>query len=165
MIIDREMAWHQFAIAIDELEKAIILCPDGLWEGRLWEDEPDQWVAKGFGTFWYLVYHTLFWLDLYLTGAEEGFLPPAPFDLVEMQANETLPRTYGREELLNYLDHCRRRCEETILGLNEDGARRNCEFAWGRVPFGELLLYTMRHVQEHAAQLLLFLSQHGVRPA
>ncbi len=29
----------------------------------------------------------------------------------------------------------------------------------GEVPFGELLLYTMRHVQEHAAQLHLFLGQ------
>jgi hypothetical protein len=55
------------------------------------EDEPDQWVAKGFSTYWYLCYHTLFWLDLYLTGAEEGFTPPAPFNLVEMEANETLP--------------------------------------------------------------------------
>ena len=26
----------------------------------------------------------------------------------------------------------------------------------------ELQLYTMRHVQEHAAQLSLFLGQHGV---
>jgi len=29
----------------------------------------------------------------------------------------------------------------------------------------ELLLYTMRHVQEHAAQLCLFLGQHGVPDA
>jgi hypothetical protein len=26
----------------------------------------------------------------------------------------------------------------------------------------ELMLYTMRHVQEHAAQLSLFLDQHGI---
>jgi hypothetical protein len=165
MIINNEMAWRQFAFAIDDLEKAINYCPDELWEGRLWEDEPGQWVAKGFGTFWYLGYHALFWLDLYLTGSEEGFRPPAPFDLIEMQADETLPRTYHREELLDYVKHCRRRCEETILELSEGGARRMCEFAWGRVPFGELLLYTMRHVQEHAAQLHLFLSQRGANRA
>ena len=28
--------------------------------------------------------------------------------------------------------------------------------------FLELQLYTMRHVQEHAAQLSLFLGQHGI---
>jgi hypothetical protein len=61
-------------------------------------------VASGFSAFSYLCYHTLFWLDLYLTGAEEGFAPPAPFDLVEMEACEVLPRTYTREEPLDYLE-------------------------------------------------------------
>jgi hypothetical protein len=82
-------------------------CPDELWEKSLWEDQPDQWVAAGFSAFWYLGYHTLFWLDLYLTGAEEGFVPAEPFDLVEMDADEVLPRTYTREELLHYLEYCR----------------------------------------------------------
>jgi hypothetical protein len=158
-IIDGGMVWRQFAIAIDGLGEALRACPDELWEAPLWADEPDQWVAQGFGSFWYLSYHTLFWLDLYLTGAEEGFAPPAPFDLVEMEANERLPRTYTRAELLDYLALCRQRCEETITALTPEAASRICSFAWGDVPFGELLLYTMRHDQEHAAQLQLFLGQ------
>ncbi|HZU85901.1 MAG TPA: DinB family protein, partial [Anaerolineaceae bacterium] len=97
-IIDNEMLWRQFGISINELEKALRDCPDDLWEVKLWADQPDQWVAQGFSSFWYIGYHTLFWLDLYLTGAEEGFSPPAPFDMVEMEAGETLPRTYTREE-------------------------------------------------------------------
>lgn len=161
MIIDGRMVWRQFAIAIDSLGEALRDCPDELWEAHLWADEPEQWVAQGFGSFWYLGYHTLFWLDLYLTGAEEGFAPPAPFDLVEMEANESLPRTYTRAELLSYLALCRQRCEETIAGLTPETASRMCSFAWGDVPFGELLLYTMRHVQEHAAQLKLFLGQRA----
>ena len=63
-------------------------------------------IEAGFSTFWYLGYHTLFWLDLYLTGAEEGFAPSAPFDVVEMEEGEALPRTYTRAELLGYLDYC-----------------------------------------------------------
>lgn len=160
-IIDNAMLWRQFAVAIDSLGDALRDCPDELWEARLWDDEPEQWVAAGFSTFWYLGYHTLFWLDLYLTGAEEGFAPPPPFDLVEMEAEEVLPRTYGRAELLGYLELCRRRCQETIAGLSGEDARRLCRFPWGEVPFGELLLYTMRHVQEHAAQLHLFLGQQA----
>jgi uncharacterized damage-inducible protein DinB len=162
-IIDNEMLWRQFAIAIDSFGEALRGCPDELWEERLWEDEPDQWVAAGFSAYWYLCYHTLFWLDLYLTGAEEGFAPPAPFDLVEMEANEALPRTYTREELLGYLIACRERCQETITTLSVAQAYRMCRFPWGELPFAELLLYTMRHVQEHAAQLHMFLGQHGVR--
>jgi uncharacterized damage-inducible protein DinB len=160
-IIDNQMLWRQFAVAIDSFGDALRTCPDELWAARLWEDEPDQWVAKGFSSYWYLCYHTLFWLDLYLTGAEEGFMPPAPFDLVEMEANEVLPRVYSREELLDYLNLCRQRCQETILNLSGEEAYRLCSFPWGEVPFAELMLYTMRHVQEHAAQLHLFLGQQA----
>ncbi len=87
-IIDNDMLWHQFGATIDMLGEALRDCPDELWEKRLWEDQRDQWVAAGFSAFWYLGYHALFWLDLYLTGAEEGFAPPEPFDLVEMEAGE-----------------------------------------------------------------------------
>jgi len=161
IIIDNEMLWRQFSIAIDDLEKALRVCPDELWETQLWSDQPDQWVAAGFSAFWYLGYHTLFWLDLYLTGKEDGFMPPEPFDLVEMDADEVLPRTYSRKELLGYLDDCRQKCRGTILSLSTEEAYRVCEFPWGEVPFAELMLYTMRHVQEHAAQLHLFLGQQN----
>ena len=73
-IIDNEMLWRQFGAAIDMLSDCLRDCPDELWEKSLWDDQPDQWVAAGFAAFWYLSYHTLFWLDLYLTGAEEGFV-------------------------------------------------------------------------------------------
>jgi hypothetical protein len=155
------MLWRQFNVAIKDLQGAISDCPEELWEKQLWYDNPDQWVAQGFSKFWYLSYHTLFWLDLYLTGAEEGFRPPEPFDLVEMEANEALPRVYSSEELLQYLAICRQRCQETIESLTPESAMRQCSFAWGDVPFGELMLYVLRHVQEHAAQLHMFLGQQN----
>lgn len=161
VILDKGMMWRQFGVAIDSLRDALRDCPDELWERQLWQDEPDQWVAQGFSKFWYLGYHTLFWLDLYLTGAEEGFMPPAPFDLVEMHAGEVLPRTYTREELLQYLTLCRQRCQQTIEALTHEQAYRLCRFSWGEVPFTELLIYTMRHVQEHAAQLHMFIGQQS----
>lgn len=163
LVISNEMLLRQFEAAIDMLGDALRNCPDELWEKQLWEDQSDQWVARGFSRFWYLGYHTLFWLDLYLTGAEEGFAPPEPFDLVEMEANETLPRTYRRSELLGYLDVCRQRCRETISTMSPETANRICRFAWGEVPFGELHLYNLRHVQEHAAQLHMFLGQQAGR--
>lgn len=156
-IINNEMLWRQFEVAITEFGKALSNCPDELWERKLWTDQADQWVAAGFSAFWYLGYHTLFWLDLYLTGAEEGFAPPHPFDLVEMEANESLPRTYSRQELLAYWDYCRQKCQETVLNMTTEQAYRICYFPWGQLPFAELQLYNMRHVQEHSAQLHLFL--------
>lgn len=160
-IIDNEMLWRQFGAAIDMLGESLRDCPDELWEKGLWEDRPDQWVASGFSSFWYLGYHTLFWMDLYLTGAEEGFAPPAPFDLVEMAEDEVLPRTYTREELLGYLEYCRRKCQDIIGAMSNEQARQLCRFAWGELPFAELQLYSLRHVQEHGAQLRMFLGQQA----
>lgn len=150
--------WRQFSAALDSFEGALRACPDHLWQARLWRDQPDQWVMPGFSSFWYLCYHTLFWNDLYLTGAEEGFSPPAPFDLVEMVDGETLPRVYSREELLGYLALVRRRTQDALEGMTPAQAQRLCAFPWGTVPYGELMVYVLRHVAEHAAQLHLFLS-------
>ena len=160
-IIDNDMLWRQFGASIDMLSECLRDCPHELWEKSLWDDQPDQWVASGFSSFWYLSYHTLFWLDLYLTGAEEGFTPPAPFDLVEMEAGESLPRIYTREELLGYLETCRRKCQETINTMSNEQARRLCSFSWGELSFAELQLYNLRHVQEHGAQLRMFLGQQA----
>jgi uncharacterized damage-inducible protein DinB len=38
-----------------------------------------------------------------------------------------------------------------------------CSFPWGDVPYGELLIYVMRHVVEHAAQLHMFLGQQAAK--
>jgi hypothetical protein len=77
-----------------------------------------------------------------------------------MVEGETLPRVYTRAELLGYLDYCRERCRIVVGGMTAEQARRMCRFPWGEVTFGELHLYNMRHVQEHAAQLGMFVGQH-----
>jgi DinB superfamily len=59
-----------------------------------------------------------------------------------------------------YLDHCRRKCQETIEVLTDQKADQLCKFPWcEEVSFAELQLYSMRHVQEHASQLSLLLGQ------
>ena len=161
----RPIIWRQFARAIDDLEEAIRSCPDSLWRARLWNVSPestDQSLFRfpEFSEFWYVAYHALFWVDLYLTGAEEGFVPPPPFLLIEQHEDGPVPeRPYAKEEHLDYLAHCRAECQATIEGLTDEDAVRICSFAWGEVPFVELLLYTMRHVQEHAGQLNLTVGQ------
>jgi hypothetical protein len=147
--IRRESIRRQFGAAIDMLDNAIRACPEELWGDRSQHIE-----------FWYTAYHTLFWLDLYLTGSVEGFPPPAPFTLDELDPAGLLPeRVYAKAELQGYLDHCRRKCHATLDALTDDGAQRLCRFGWGEVTFAELLLYNMRHVQEHASQLSLILGQ------
>jgi hypothetical protein len=161
-IIKNGMLWRQFGAAIDMFSDTLRDCPDDLWEKPLWQDQPDQWVASGFASFWYLGYHTLFWLDLYLTGTEEGFTPPPPFALIEMEEDDLPERAYTRQEVLGYLQLCRERCKATIEALTDETAMRRCSFGWGEVSFIELQLYSMRHVQDHAAQVSLLLGQRGI---
>jgi hypothetical protein len=151
----RESLWRQFGAAIDMLESALRACPEELWSARLWGgDRPEL------SEFWYVGYNTLFWLDLYLYGSVEGFVPPAPFTLDELDPAGLVPeRRYTKDELLSYLDHGRRKCHAMIEALTDEKARRPGKVAWGEVPYAELLLDNMRHVQEHAAQLNLYLGQ------
>jgi hypothetical protein len=153
----RAILWQQFGASIDMFENAVRACPDELWRVRLWGEHAER---PELSEFWYIAFHTLFWLDLYLSGAVEGFNPPAPFTLDELDAAGLLPeRPYTREELQTYLEHCRKKCRATIEALTDQKARRRCTFAWGAFSFAELLLYTMRHVQEHGAQMNMILGQ------
>ena len=70
-------------------------------------------------------------------------------------------RIYQSEELLEYLKHCREKSRGIVKDLSDEQASRLCKFSWGEVPFAELLLDNMRHVQEHGAQLRMFLGQQA----
>jgi hypothetical protein len=156
----KTIIWQQFGAAIDMLDETLRTCPDELWRHRLWEKPMER---PEFSQFWYQVYHALFWLDLYLTGAEEGFVPLPPFTLIEQDENGPVPeRPYTKEELQAYLETCRKKCQATIESMTDEEAQRRCTFGWGEVSFAELLLYTMRHVQGHAAQLNLLLGQKAI---
>jgi DinB superfamily len=163
----RTALWQQFGATIDMLENALLACPDTHWHGRLWGDYSEHPLPPAYAAFWYIAYHTLFWLDLYLTGSsEEGFTPPPPFNTYELDPAGKFPeRPYTRDELHAYLLHLRQKCQTTIAELSDEKARQPADFPWTHrepVSFLELQLYNMRHVQEHAAQLSLFLGQHAI---
>ncbi len=159
--------WRQFGAAIDTLENVLVACPDSLWRERLWPNPPPAWFPPQFPECWYVTYHTLVWLDLYLSGVpEEEFAPPAPFAQGEIDSVESTPQQpYTKEQLRAYLASLRRKCQTALASLTDERASRSIEYPWSEgqpISYLELLLYTMRHVQEHAAHLSLFLGQHGI---
>jgi uncharacterized damage-inducible protein DinB len=78
----------------------------------------------------------------------------------QFDAAPQLPeRPYMKDELQAYLDYGRKKCQATIEALTDETAQQRCRFLWGELSFVELLLYNMRHGQEHAAQLSLLLGQ------
>ena len=120
--------WDQLGASIDMLENAIAACPDPLWSDPSREPEYPTHDVVG---FWHAVYHTLFFLDLQLSrGVVEGFVPPPPFDLRELDAQGLLPqRPYAKDEVRSYLPHCREKGRATLEALTAKvcGSRANTD--------------------------------------
>ncbi|MEZ5357281.1 MAG: DinB family protein [Candidatus Zixiibacteriota bacterium] len=145
----KDIIRRQFGAAITTMENAIKACPDDLW------GKESDWFA-----FWYSASHCLFWLDYYLTPDRKDYIPPAPFGLEELDPAGVLPpRVYTKDELLTYLNHGRKKCNETIRNMSDELAAKQYKFGQFDISFAELLLYNLRHVQHHAAQLNLLLRQ------
>ena len=153
--IMRDAVYQQFGAAIDSLEGAIRACSDAVWTAG------ERWYQP-----WYLAFHTLFWLDLYLSESSSEYEPPAPFTLGELEPGVFPERPYTRQELLSWLEKCRKNLADRLSTISTDeGARRRCRLHWGEMEAAELLLYNLRHVQHHVGQLNLLVRQAGGEPA
>lgn len=149
----KESLWKQFGAALDMLKYTINACPDSLWETTIYEDSDDI----RYGQFWYVSYHSLVWLDLFLTGSMEGFTPPTPF------IRGKLPDTpYTKAQVMTYLQDCRQKAQTIMQSLTTEHAQQVCKFPWMEPTFFELQMYSMRHLQEHTAQLSLVLGKNAV---
>jgi len=149
----KQYLWRQFGASIDMLHNAITACPEDL----LISDR----------RFFYTVYHTLFFLDLYLTNPPKNFSPLLPYTIHEDPniprgaLDDIVPdRQYSKQELLDYLQTLREKCRTVISELKEDLSERwikeDDEHPRNYAMF-ELLMYNMRHVQHHTAQLNMIL--------
>lgn len=152
----RNMIWGQFGASIDMLENAVRACPESVWAEA---SEKPHWKENDVVGFWYVVYHTLFWLDRYLTHPPTDFVPRTPFTLDECDPEGILPKSvYTKDEMLQYLQECREKCHATIMSMSNKDAREPCG-DWLPVSRMELILYNLRHVQHHVGQLNLLLRQ------
>jgi hypothetical protein len=147
--------WSQFGASIDMLENAIRACPDVLWSDP---SKNPEWKTHDVVGFWYVVFHTVFFLDFYMSESPEAFAPPAPFTLDELDPAGLLPdEPYTKQEMLKYLEYSRGKTRAEIESLTAESARADSSFReLGRA---ELLFYVMRHVQHHTGQLNLLLRQ------
>jgi hypothetical protein len=138
--------WNQFGASLDMLENAINKCPEEHWETKL--------------NFWYVSYHCIFWTDYYLTREPSTFEPPMPFALSEFDPIGNKPdKVYTKQELISYLEHCRKKASELIVGLTVDKLNDRWVNEYKDYSLLEILLYNMRHIQHHSAQLNFLLRQ------
>lgn len=133
----------QFDAALCMLRDCIRKCPEGHWEGKIAND-----------TFRQIAYHTLFFVDLYMSPGEDAF------QLRECHARggderSSMAASAGltKEETLAYLAICRQKALDTLASETAESLRRDSGFSWLPFTRGELHLYSLRHVQHHTGQL------------
>ena len=152
----KENLWKQFGASIDMLKNAIALWPEERWNTNK--------------KFFYNAYHCLIFLDYYLEVPPKQFSSPLPFTISEPgnfpedAIDDLIPdRIYTKEELLEYLESNRNKCHILIRSLTEERLTERWieDVESGSMNYSvlEILLYNMRHVQHHAAQLNLLLRQ------
>ena len=156
----KESLWKQFGAGIDMLKGIIRICPESYLHANK--------------KIYYQVYHCLIFLDYYLTIPPKNFSPALPYTLVSPEnipvdaVDDILPvRLYSRDELLSYVDFCRKKCSQLLADLTEEQMQQRWidepdELAASSVmnfSVYEILLYNMRHVQHHVGQLNLLLRQ------
>lgn len=172
----------EFESAIDRFARALKDCPDEYWNSSLWvvkRTDPWMWPKNGdgdgrteemiqvFSSFWLIAYHCLFFLDLYCWDETGTFATPPEFangpedqGIDEFGAARFPNVTYSREQLLNYVEYCRRRVRETLANLTD--TQRAIRLSPGHPhagkTFEQLLGVNLAHVREHGAQLSKFIA-------
>lgn len=150
----KDLATNQLEAALRTLHACIEQCPDELWNAP---------VAKY--AFCQVAYHTLFFTDFYLSESIDEFKQQQFHrahaelfgDYEELTGEpDTL---YEKRDLLDYAKFCRDKAVEVVAGETEESLRGPSGFERRRCTRAELHLYNMRHIQHHAAQLILRLRQ------
>jgi len=137
----------QFEASICMLNQCIQTCAPVHWEGK---------IANA--TFRQIAYHTLFFVDLYLSPGEQAFKLR---DLHHRGGDEQSDTGWGtglaRDETLSYVAICRQKALETLASETLETLEHESGFSWLPFSRGELHLYNIRHVQHHTGQLSAYL--------
>lgn len=160
----RECLWKNFGAAIDMLKEAIRLCPEALWQQEK--------------RFYYLSYHTLIFLDFYLSNPVKSFTPLLGYTIADSDklpaeaVDDVLPdQFYSQQELLAYLAAIRDKCKQQVLLATDEQLLQRwitdneielhdlCPAIVKNYTRLEIWFYNLRHVQHHTAQLNVILRQ------
>jgi hypothetical protein len=138
----------QFEAGLSMLRDCVRQCSDAHWDGP---------IAKY--PFWQVAYHTLCFVDLYLSPTRELFvfrsdLHPNGYD----EFMEEYPsRRFERGELLAYAGICREKAVSAIGVETAQSLAGPSGFSWMKVTRAEMHIYNLRHLQHHVGALGAYL--------
>src|SRR5574341_1561941 len=151
---------HQFEAALSVLKACVDACPETAWNAPVATYRFSQ-----------VVFHTLYFTDLYLGRDDEASFRRQPFhrELAPLFADlpvkvepfeNAAPRSYDRALLLTYLELCRRKVGAALATETEESLRAPDGFG-GKFSRAERHVNNIRHINHHAAQLSLRLRLHS----
>lgn len=154
----RDATLGQLHAALRTLAECVERCPDEVWTESVYELK-----------FCQAAFHALFFTDLYLGNS---------FDELKQQAfhkqhasvfrdyEEYSPKKpeceYERAWVKLYVQHCRDKATHVINAETKETLVQEIGFEWLDITRAEMHIYTLRHLEHHAAQLILRLRQQGV---
>jgi hypothetical protein len=105
-----------------------------------------------------VAYHTLFFVDLYLSTGDEGDFVLRDFHHRGGDEREDEPCVgLTQAETLEYLSLCRRTMIDALAAETAESLQARCGISFRTITRGELHIYNLRHVQHHTGQLSAFL--------
>ncbi len=139
----RAIIISQYLAALEMLKQAILACPEALWF-----DPNDH------NKFSQIAYHALYWTHAYMNESEQMFQPWSGHrDEYRLAgggvAGPIAPAS--KALILEYLAFCQQQVAEKIPTMDLDAPSG---FEWVPMSKFELLLYSLRHIQHHAAELM-----------
>lgn len=147
----QQLTISQYKAALQTLEHCIDECPAQQWAGN---------VANH--SFSESAFHALFFADVYL-GNDLDELKSQPFhqqhaaefgDYEELQ-RKVPENTYTKQFVKEYLKFCTEKVESVLSAETEQSLQSESGIPWQEITRGELHTYNIRHLQHHAAQLIL----------
>ena len=135
----RKILTGQFEAALCMLNECIQKCPHDHWDGK---------IARY--AFWPVAYHTLCFVDLYLSPNEASFQFRDVHPHGWSEFNDEFPsRRFDRRELTACLAICRQKATETLACETRESLESASGFHWLPFSRGELHLDNIRHIQHH----------------
>lgn len=165
--------------ALELLAAAVRDCPDARWRTPMWRVQAPEIVGavrdvdgrpvtdptqrdalvQRWSAPWSVAWHALEVLDYDLTGELHAWAPPPPFaGKPHWQTFTSLPVPWSPAELDGYIDYCRQRVQDALVGMTEDKAATVLPPAhrYQGQPYALIVTALIGHTTAHATQIRQF---------
>jgi uncharacterized damage-inducible protein DinB len=143
----RAVLTGQFEAALCMLSDCVRKCPEEHWEGKIAND-----------SFRQVAYHTLFYVDYYLSANEQEFqLRDFHHRGGDERTSDEPSAGLTKAETLRYIAVCRQKLLDVLAKESAEALQSESGFSRLALSRGELHIYNIRHVQHHTGQLSAYL--------